>query len=103
MAGHLPGRLFALPAANFSSPGRVPSKRNLAMRYRLRTSAACGLAVAMLVAGCRQPQQSKESYLQQGDALVAQHKDAEAALAYRNALQIDGKFGAAHFKLAEIY
>jgi len=60
------------------------------------------LAVAC-AAACTDPAVAKQQYFDNGNRLAAQKKYAEAIVEYRNALQIDDKFGAARAQLGEAY
>ena len=60
------------------------------------------LVVATLwVAGCSMsPEARKQRFLESGDAYFKDGKIAEAVIEYRNAVQIDGRFGPARLGLA---
>ncbi len=63
--------------------------------------AAAGLAIAV---GCSQdPQTAKRTYVESGDAYLAQGKLTDAIIQYRNAIAVDPSFGQARFKLASAY
>ena len=55
----------------------------------------------MLAVGCTDPEAAKQRYLENGRRLAAEKRYAEAILEYRNALQIDDKFGVARLGLAD--
>ena len=62
------------------------------------------LLCVALVAGCsRDPNVRKAKYVQSGDRYFAAAKYREAAIQYRNAVQIDPRFGEAHYKIAQCY
>ena len=62
------------------------------------------LLCVALVAGCsRDPNVRKAKYVQSGDRYFASAKYREAAIQYRNAVQIDPRFGEAHYKIAQCY
>jgi tetratricopeptide (TPR) repeat protein len=61
------------------------------------------LAVAVFVAGCTNPEQSKAQHLAKGEAYLKDSKFQEATLEFRNALQIDDKLAAAHWGLARAF
>lgn len=70
----------------------------------------CGLlgyavaAIVVLTIGCsRDPEVRKRNYFESGNRYLDQSKPQEAAIEYRNALQIDPRFAEARVKLAEIY
>ena len=56
-----------------------------------------------LVSCSRNPDQQKLSYLNSGNKYFAKGKYQEAVIEYRNAIQIDGKYSAAHYRLAKAY
>jgi Tfp pilus assembly protein PilF len=58
-------------------------------------------ALLVLALGCTDPEVAKQGYLERGQRLAAEKRYAEAILEYRNALQIDDKFGAARLGLAD--
>jgi tetratricopeptide (TPR) repeat protein len=63
-----------------------------------------GLALILAAFGCRtDPNVAKQEYVKSGDRYVEEKKYFEAIVQYRNALQQDGKFGEARYKLAETY
>src|SRR5579864_252446 len=62
----------------------------------------CSLAVAF--SGCaRDPNVRKQKYLESGDRYFKENKFREAAIQYANAVQVDPRFAAAHYQLAETY
>jgi tetratricopeptide (TPR) repeat protein len=62
------------------------------------------VALSFLLASCsRDPSQRKLSYLNSGDAYAAKGKYQEAVIQYRNAIQIDQKYAAAHYHLGRAY
>jgi tetratricopeptide (TPR) repeat protein len=69
-----------------------------------RAMALAALTLAMASACRRAPQpQTTEQLLREGKAYAAQQKDAEAILQFRKAVQMDPKFGEAHYELALAY
>src|SRR5215210_6509697 len=61
-------------------------------------------AAILIVAGCsKDPNVEKAEFVKSGDNYVAQKKYAEAVVEYRNAIQIDPRYGEARFKLADTY
>jgi tetratricopeptide (TPR) repeat protein len=77
---------------------------------RRRTASAVGLRTALVLAlaavlvGCSgDPAVRKQEHLDKGNQFAAEEKYREAVVEYRNALQIDPTFGAAHHKAAEAY
>ena len=65
--------------------------------------AALGLASALLAGCSRNPAVARKEFFDRGNQYVAQKKYKEAIVEYRNAIQVDPKFGEAHYKLAETY
>src|SRR3712207_1004910 len=71
-----------------------------------RPRAALVFLLALLVAlaaGCSNPEESKAEHLARGEALLKEQRWQEAALEFRNALQIDKNLAAAHWGLARAY
>ena len=73
----------------------------------LRSVMCHGVAVLVLVAtvaGCRtDPEAQKQTYLQNGDRLMAAQNYQGAIVEYRNAIKQDERFGPARLKLAQAY
>ena len=61
------------------------------------------LAGVIFLAGCANPEQAKADHLAKGEAYLKEQKYQEAALEFRNAIQIDDKFGQAQWGLAQAY
>ena len=62
------------------------------------------IAFLALLTGCsRDPNVRKQKYFESGQRYVAEHKYREAAIQFRNAIQVDGTFTAAHYELAQTY
>lgn len=62
------------------------------------------LLVALVsLGGCRNPEKAKAEHLNKGEAYLTESKFNEAALEFRNALQLDDKLAAAHWGLARAY
>jgi tetratricopeptide (TPR) repeat protein len=61
------------------------------------------LAVAILLAGCTNPEKSKAEHVAKGEAYLKDSKFQEATLEFRNALQIDDKLPAGHWGLARAF
>src|SRR5215831_10122873 len=72
------------------------------MQRQLRRLIA-GTALAIVGAACFNPEVAKQKYLESGNRYLEQKKYADAIVQYRNAINLDGKFAAAHRKLAEAY
>jgi tetratricopeptide (TPR) repeat protein len=68
----------------------------------IKCLAAIGLFCASIpLASCsKDPNEQKQAYLASGNKYFEQKQFAEAALEYRNALQIDPSFGEAHSRLS---
>ncbi len=70
----------------------------------IRTQSRCVSVLivgALVVAGCSwSPEARKQRFLESGDAYFRDGKFSEAAIQYRNAVQIDARFGAARLGLA---
>src|SRR5690242_5314002 len=78
----------------------VVDRRRIVM---VRTATLIALA-AVLAASCsRNPEQRKQQLVARGDSYAAEHRYAAAAIEYRNAIQVDVKYGAAHRKLSATY
>ena len=62
------------------------------------------LAVLVPMAACsRDPEAAKRDHLARGNSYVEQNKLAEAVIEYRNAINLDARYGEARFKLGETY
>jgi tetratricopeptide (TPR) repeat protein len=61
---------------------------------------ACLVALA---ASCTNPEKAKTAYVQRGEALLKERRFQEASIEFRNALQIDDNYAAAHWGLARAY
>ncbi len=61
------------------------------------------LLLTLGLAACSNPEKAKAGHLQRGEQYFKDKKYPEAALEYRNALQIDDKLAAAHWGLAQTY
>ncbi len=62
------------------------------------------LAVLVPIAACsKNPETAKREYLAKANRYVEQKKLAEAVIEYRNAINLDGRYGEARFKLGETY
>jgi len=54
--------------------------------------------------GCsKDPDAAKQEFVRSGDEFLQQQRYGEAVIQYRKALQIDGRFGEARYKLAEAF
>jgi len=61
------------------------------------------LALALLAGCSRDPNVRKQKYLQSGEKYLAKGKLNEAIVEFRNAVEIDPRFAAAHYQLARTY
>jgi len=59
--------------------------------------------VLVLAACNRDPNVRKQKYFESGQKYFADGKYRQAAIQFENAIQIDGKFAAAHYQLAQTY
>ena len=57
----------------------------------------------LLVSACANKEADKQRYFESGNQFLAEKKYQEAIVQYRNAVQIDERFGEARYKLAEAY
>ena len=58
------------------------------------------LAAVILLAGCTNPEKAKAEHVARGEAYLKELKFQEASLEFRNAIQLDDQFAAAHWGLA---
>lgn len=61
------------------------------------------IVTAILIGACTTPEKAKAQHVARGQALLKDKKFQEAALEFRNALQIDEKLADAHWGLANAY
>src|SRR5579885_956143 len=62
------------------------------------------VAVLVVSLACsRDPNVKKQKYFESGNRYFEKGKYREAAIQYSNAIQVDPKFGSAHYKLAQSY
>ncbi len=61
------------------------------------------LAAVVFLAGCTNPEKAKAEHVAKGEAYLKDSKFQEASLEFRNAIQIDDKFTAAHWGLARAF
>lgn len=61
------------------------------------------LAAVVFLAGCTNPEKAKADHVARGEAYLKEQKFQEAALEFRNAIQIDDKFAPAQWGLAQAY
>ena len=59
--------------------------------------------VALGLAACTNPEKAKAEHLRRGQQYLTEKKYPEAALEFRNALQLDDRLGEAHWGLAQAY
>ncbi len=74
-------------------------------RPRILRTILCALALALMVAmaGCANPEKAKNEYLHRGESFLKEGRFQEASIEFRNAIQIDERFAAAHWGLALAY
>jgi tetratricopeptide (TPR) repeat protein len=83
---------------------RSPSRRGIAAGKSVAIVWLCSMAGCILLAGCsRNPQVALKKHLDRGNSYFEAAKYREAAIEYRNAIQIDPKLAQAHYSLAECY
>lgn len=61
------------------------------------------IVAALLIGACTTPEKAKAQHVARGQALLKDKKFQEAALEFRNAIQIDEKLADAHWGLANAY
>jgi len=61
------------------------------------------LSAAIFLAGCSNPEKAKVDHVTRGEAYLKDSKYQEATLEFRNAIQIDDNYAAAHWGLARAY
>ncbi len=61
------------------------------------------LALALGLAACSNPEKAKAEHLQRAQQYLKEKKYQEAALEFRNALQLDERLADAHYGLAQAY
>ena len=61
------------------------------------------IVAAIVIGACTTPEKAKAQHVARGQALLKEQKFQEAALEFRNALQIDEKLADAHWGLANAY
>ena len=67
-------------------------------------SLLCLLLLAVIgLGGCTNAEKAKAEHVKRGEAYLKELKYQEASLEFRNAIQIDGNLGAAHWGLARAY
>src|ERR1043165_7829614 len=61
------------------------------------------LAILVLLSGCSNAEKAKAEHVKRGEAYLKDSSFQEAALEFRNAIQIDDKLASAHWGLAQAY
>jgi len=61
------------------------------------------LSAAIFLAGCTNPEKAKADHVAKGEAYLKDSKFQEASLEFRNAIQIDDNYAAAHWGLARAF
>ena len=76
-----------------------------AHRVDLQRSAVCATVIGALIGvlGCTDPAVKKQQYFDSGNRYFDRGQYAEAIIEYRNAIEIDPRFGQARKRLAESY
>ncbi len=64
---------------------------------------ALAVALGVLSAACSSPEVRKKQYLDSGNSYFERENYAAAIIEYRNAIQVDARFGAARKQLSEAY
>jgi tetratricopeptide (TPR) repeat protein len=81
------------------APGGVVMRHTLFVRMAL----VFAVVAALLTACSRDPNVRKQKYFESGQRYFAKAKYREAIIQYRNAVDVDPNFGAAHYQLAQAY
>jgi len=61
------------------------------------------LVALVFLGGCSNPEKAKAEHVSKGEAYLKESKFQEAALEFRNALQLDDKLATAHWGVARAY
>jgi tetratricopeptide (TPR) repeat protein len=61
------------------------------------------LLITLGISGCKNAEASKAEHVQRGEAFLKDKKYQEASIEFRNAIQLDERYGAAHWGLAQAY
>ncbi|MEP6743728.1 MAG: tetratricopeptide repeat protein [bacterium] len=61
------------------------------------------LAAVFAISGCANPEKTKVAHVERGEVYLKDEKFQEASLEFRNAIQIDERFAAAHWGLARAF
>jgi tetratricopeptide (TPR) repeat protein len=61
------------------------------------------LTGALLLSGCTNPEKAKVDHVNKGEAYLKESRFQEASIEFRNAVQIDDNYAAAHWGLARAY
>jgi len=61
------------------------------------------LLITLGLSGCKNAEASKAEHLQRGEAFLKDKKYQEASIEFRNAIQLDERYAAAHWGLAQAY
>src|ERR1035441_8982010 len=78
-------------------------RNNIFRSRRLLMSAALLAITALLLAGCRTPEQKKARFLATGNQLLKKKDYQRAALQFKNAVHLAPKDADAHYGLAQAY
>src|SRR2546425_12298826 len=71
--------------------------------YLYPTLLMLSLAALLSLSACTSPEKAKAEHVSRGEAFLKAEKFQEASIEFRNAIQIDDKFAAAHWGLARAY
>ena len=69
------------------------------MKFKKAMFVLC--VIMILLGGCSSPDDKKQAFIEKGDELFAQKDYVKARLEYKNAVQIDPKFGKAYYLLGK--
>ena len=69
----------------------------------VRCALIVGFSALVLTACSRDPNVRKQRYFKSGQKYFAEGRYPEAAIQFQNAIQLDGRFAAAHYQLARTY
>src|SRR5258708_7407487 len=79
---------------------RVPFRKIRIMRLRIARLHVLVLGTLFIAACSRDPNVRKQKYLESGERYFAKAEYSAASIQFRNALQVDPQFAAAHYQLA---
>ena len=97
-AGHVPARFCRVTWTASEKEGHRETRRTIRTKHS-RCSRSCSVAPAC----SRDPDAAKREHLARADQYVKENKLAEAVIEYRNAINLDARYGEARYKLADVY